>query len=94
MKRPNKLCFALLATVLWLCFIYARSAQPAAASHAESSAVLTPLAKLLPFLSMLMVRKLAHFIEFAVLGALLWLDWRLLGRTSFYRPSSPDAAGS
>jgi len=35
---------------------------------------------------MLLVRKLAHFTEYAVLGALLWLDWRLLGRDGLLLP--------
>lgn len=86
MKRFCKPGLALLATALWLWFIYARSAQPAAVSHAESGAVLGLLRRVLPFVNMLLVRKLAHFTEYAVLGALLWLDWRLLGRDGLLLP--------
>ncbi|MBR6119679.1 MAG: VanZ family protein [Oscillospiraceae bacterium] len=86
MKRFCKPGLALLATALWLWFIYARSAQPAAVSHEESGAVLGLLRKVLPFVDMLLVRKLAHFTEYAVLGALLWLDWRLLGRDGLLLP--------
>lgn len=84
--RKRCLVPALLATLLWLCFIYARSAQPASVSHEESSAVLELVRKLLPVASMKLVRKLAHFIEFAVLGGLLWLDWRLLARGRILLP--------
>lgn len=86
MKRFCKPGLALLATALWLWFIYARSAQPGAVSHEESSAVLGLLRRVLPFVDMLLVRKLAHFTEYAVLGALLWLDWRLLGRDGLLLP--------
>ena len=86
MKRFCKPGLALLATALWLWFIYARSAQPAAVSHEESGAVLGLLRRVLPFVDMLLVRKLAHFTEYAVLGALLWLDWRLLGRDGLLLP--------
>lgn len=84
--RKRRLAPALAATVLWLCFIYARSAQPASVSHEESSAVLGLMQRVLPFANMLLVRKLAHFIEYAVLGALLWLDWRLLARGRILLP--------
>ena len=86
MRKHWKLALSLLATLLWLCFIYARSAQPASVSHAESSAFLAPLSKLFPFLTMRIVRKLAHFVEYAALGSLLWLDWRLLGRGRWFLP--------
>ncbi len=86
MKRFWKLGLALLATALWLWFIYARSAQSAVVSDRESGAVLELLRKLVPFVNMLLVRKLAHFTEYAVLGALLWLDWRLLGRGRLLLP--------
>ena len=80
MKPKWKLWLALLATGLWLCFIYTRSAKPAELSRLESGAVLEWLRKLLPFLTVYTVRKLAHFTEFFVLGAMLYTDWRLVGR--------------
>ena len=86
MKRRIKLTLTLLATALWLCFIFSRSAQTAAVSDAESGWVLSLLRRILPAMSMLFVRKLAHFSEFFLLGALLWLDWRLLTRGNVLLP--------
>ena len=80
MRTRWKLWLALTATVLWLWFIYARSARPAEVSHEESEAVLGLLLRLFPNISLYTVRKLAHFVEYFILGGLLWLDWRLLGR--------------
>lgn len=79
-KRSRALVAALTLTVLWLWFIYARSAKPAAISHDESVRVLNALDRFLPFVNMLLVRKAAHFAEFFLLGLLLWIDWRLWGR--------------
>lgn len=80
MHKNRKLYLALTATLLWLCFIYGRSAKPADLSNVESVAVFEQLLKLFPFLTHNFVRKLAHFTEFFILGGLLRLDWRLLGR--------------
>lgn len=78
MGKRWRLWLALGATVLWLWFIYARSAQPADISRAESEGVLELLLHVFPFLNMVIVRKLAHFTEFFLLGGLLYLDWSLL----------------
>ena len=86
MKPKWKLIAALIATALWLWFIFARSARSAELSRQESGAVLEWLRKLLPFLTVHTVRKLAHFIEFFILGALLWTDWRLLRRGPILLP--------
>ena len=80
MGKRWRLWPALGATVLWLWFIYARSAQPADISRAESKGVLELLLHVFPFLNMVIVRKLAHFTEFFLLGGLLYLDWSLLGK--------------
>lgn len=80
MKTRWKLLLALTVTALWLWFIYSRSLSNGEASHDESSAVLEWLRRFLPFLNMKLVRKGAHIFEFFVLGCLLYLDWRLLGR--------------
>lgn len=80
MKTRWKLILALAATGLWLWFIYARSAATGEASHNESSAILELLRSYLPFVTTAMVRKGAHIFEFFILGSLLYLDWRLLGR--------------
>ena len=86
MKTKWKLVLALAVTVLWLWFIYSRSLSDGDASHDESSAVLEWLRRYLPFVTMTMVRKAAHVFEFGVLGVLLYLDWRLLGRSAALVP--------
>ena len=86
MKKGWKLALSLTATVLWLWFIYSRSLQDAEASDAESGAVLGLLERFLPFLDMYLVRKLAHFTEYYILGSLLYLDWRLLAKGSLWLP--------
>ena len=80
MGKRWRLWLALGVTALWLWFIYARSAQPAEVSHAESEGVLEFLLRFFPFLDMYLVRKLAHFTEYSILGGLLCLDWSLLGK--------------
>ena len=86
MKKRYALWLALGATVLWLCFIYTRSSKPAVVSDQESGWVMELLQRLIPSISMRLVRKLAHFTEYAVLGGLLWLDLRLWGRGSVLLP--------
>ena len=86
MRTRWKLWLALTATALWLWFIYARSAQPAAASHDESVAVLDQALRFLPGLTLYALRKLAHFTEYFILGALLLQDWRLLDRGTVLLP--------
>lgn len=61
----------LLLCLLWLGFILGHSAMPAEQSHAESTAVLWSMERFFPFLTHKMVRKLAHFTEFFLLGCLL-----------------------
>lgn len=59
-------------TALWLVFVWGHSLMPAAASRAESGHWLALLQTWLPGLTDHLLRKAAHFTEFAVLGALLW----------------------
>ena len=75
-KKRIRLCYALL--VLNLCFIWGNSLLPASASGAFSDWVGTVLAAFLPMNSPSggggLLRKLAHFTEFACLGmCLTWL---------------------
>ena len=75
MKRKYIFAAALLA---WIAFIFCRSLKPAEISETESRGGLELLERLLPVgLSMHVIRKLAHFTEFAVLGVLAGL---LFGR--------------
>lgn len=60
-----------LAGILWLLLIFVQSAMPAEASQAESGGLLYLLTQVFPFLTEHMLRKLAHFGEFAILGVLL-----------------------
>lgn len=66
----------LYRTVLWslsvlgvLAFIYTNSLMPATVSDAQSGEVFSWVSKLFPFLTHHLVRKLAHFSEYALLGA-------------------------
>ena len=58
-------------TVLWILVIWGQSALPAAKSSAESGRVLMWVRQFFPGATMHLVRKGAHFAEYAVLGALL-----------------------
>jgi len=69
----NRKSFAvyLIMILLWIFFIFCRSLKPANSSTLESKWVLALLQRLVPFdLTEHMVRKLAHFTEFAILGVL------------------------
>ena len=61
----------MLACVLWLLLIFMQSSMPAETSRAESGGLLQLLVQIFPFLTEHLLRKLAHFGEFAVLGVLL-----------------------
>ena len=52
-----------------LIFIFGNSLMPASASGAESRSFFDRLAEIFPFLTHHLVRKLAHFAEYALLGA-------------------------
>ncbi|MBQ9347216.1 MAG: VanZ family protein [Oscillibacter sp.] len=54
----------------WMLMIFLHSLQPADLSGRESGWVLSLLLHLLPWLTDHMVRKAAHFTEFAILGVL------------------------
>ena len=71
----------LYRTVLWslsvlgvLAFIYTNSLMPATVSDAQSGEVFSLVSQLFPFLTHHLVRKLAHFSEYALLGVLFSLD--------------------
>lgn len=69
MKRDRWyiLLFSVLA-VLLIGFIFHNSMQDADTSHSRSSHVLALLSTFVPFLTEHIVRKLAHFCEYAALG--------------------------
>lgn len=71
-----------VAIVLWTLFIWSRSLMSAEASSADSNAVAAWLMGLLgwetkPLWLTLVIRKCAHFAEFAVLGTLWGVGGRL-----------------
>ena len=70
MTKRKKLFLVL--TIAWLCVIFGHSLMPASVSGKESSGVLKWIQQFLPWLSHTLLRKLAHFGAFAVLGGLLF----------------------
>lgn len=52
-----------------LIFIFSNSLMPAPVSDGESASVFSFVSRLFPFLTHHLVRKLAHFSEYALLGA-------------------------
>lgn len=61
----------LLLVVLWLCVIFGHSLMPASISGKESGGIFAWLHQFFPWMSHKLLRKLAHFAAFAVLGGLL-----------------------
>ena len=59
-------------TALWLLFVWGHSLMPASVSKEESHHWLALLQTWLPWLTDYLIRKAAHFTEYAVLGALLF----------------------
>lgn len=73
----KKALLLLIVTLAWICFIFCRSLKPEDASAWESRWVLELIQRLIPFeLSEHLIRKLAHFAEFSVLGILAGLLFR------------------
>lgn len=59
------------ATVLWVCFIWGNSLQAATVSSQRSGTVTALFNQWIPWFTEHLVRKTAHFVEYAVLGLLL-----------------------
>lgn len=70
MTRRQKVFLAL--TVLWLCVIWGHSMMPAEDSGNESNFLAEWLMQYLPWMNDYVIRKVAHFTEYAVLGALVF----------------------
>ena len=83
--RILKYAIPLLLTVLWLGFIFSNSLQDAEQSSEASSTVqeiVNEVAQSIGVkkpISITAIRKSSHFIEFAVLGALVCVDLMALG---------------
>ena len=69
MTRRQKVFLAL--TVLWLCVIWGHSMMPAEDSGNESNFLAEWLMQYLPWMNDYVIRKVAHFTEYAVLAGLL-----------------------
>lgn len=92
MTRKRKIPGLLLIVLdlLWIAFIFGRSLQPASVSGQESGALLSLVQRLLPRMTDHVLRKLAHFTEFFLLGALLSVTVRCFGARL---PVLPPALG-
>ena len=67
MKR-NKLRLWGILTVLCMALIFLQSALPASASREESGGLLALVQSLLPWMTHSLLRKIAHFAEYLLLG--------------------------
>ena len=72
-------------SVVWLLVIWGQSLLPAAQSKGESGALMLFVQNLLPWMTEHLLRKAAHFTEYAVLGALCFCAFRFSRR--FYFPA-------
>ena len=77
-RRLRTKLIAYAPWLIWLCFIFSNSLRSGASSSGQSLALLSVLRPLLGDVSALgalhiLIRKLAHFGEFLILGALLML---------------------
>ena len=66
--KKRKFRFWLILSLLWLAVIFWQSSMPARTSHTESRGLLAALQPIFPFLTHHLLRKLAHFLSFALLG--------------------------
>ena len=78
MSKRHKIFLAL--TVLWLCVIWGHSMMPAENSGNESNFLSEWLMQYLPWMNDFVIRKVAHFVEYAVLGGLLFGAFPQRGR--------------
>lgn len=69
--KKKKFWLWLALTVLWTGLIFWHSSRDAVQSDGESLGLLFYIRKILPWMTNKLLRKLAHFGEFAILGLLL-----------------------
>ena len=67
-------------TIFWMLFIWLQSVLSAALSSMESGFLLALVQHIFPWVTEYMLRKAAHFTEYAILGALLFGAMRAEGR--------------
>lgn len=78
----------LCLTLVWLGVLWGHSLMPASVSMEESGGVLAVLQHIFPWLTHHVLRKLAHFSAYAVLGVLLTLTFSHRGRFTVFSPIS------
>ena len=78
-----------VCAAVWLLVIWGHSCLPAAQSGAESGALLVVVQDLLPRMTDHVLRKCAHFAEYAVLGALTAAALRTSAHFSWPRALLP-----
>ncbi len=76
--KKSKIILGILI-IAWVCVVWGHSMQPAVVSEQESAGWLEVLSRIVPFITnddhgMFIVRKAAHFTEYAILGVLLALE--------------------
>ncbi len=76
----------LVLTLVWLGMIFLQSFLPSDASYAESSAVLSLVHELLPWVSHALLRRAAHFFEFALLGVFMTNMFRYARHFNLFKP--------
>ncbi len=76
----------LCLTLAWLCFIFGHSLMPATVSDGESRGIFAWLSQYLPWLTHHLLRKLAHFSAFTILGCLFTAT---LWQTKHFFPFRP-----
>ena len=81
-----------VCAAVWLLVIWGHSCMPATQSGAESGALLTVVQQLLPWMTDHVLRKCAHFAEYAVLGALTAAALRTSARPSENAPAAAKDA--
>ena len=79
MNRRRAFC---ALTAVWLLVIWGHSLLPADMSRAESGRLFALLQAWLPWLTHHLLRKAAHFTEYAVLGALIFGAFPRRGHTA------------
>ena len=70
MKKKMFSYILMLLSVLWIIFIFSNSLENAEESGEKSSWVYSIVSKVFPNITIFVIRKLAHFTEFAILGVL------------------------
>ena len=80
MTKRQKIFLAL--ALLWLCVIWGHSMMPATKSGSESNFLADWLMQYIPWMDDYVIRKVAHFMEYLVLGGLMLGAFPARGRAA------------